>query len=409
MNAICVYYRNDDDPEALDWTLGDVLTSAEDQPAPCQLPPFTYPCGPSPRTLDAKAPIQVFQLMLTTVTLEAIVQQAKLFASQKGVNLELCIEELLAFIGLNIAMGMLRLPQVHDYWSTNEILATPWFVSIMARDCFFIILRFLHLVDSTKQKSKGEEGYDPLYKVRPLIDHLAAVFPKYYQPSCYLSIDEMMIGTRCRVLFLQYIPQKPTRFEIKVWVNSEAKTGYVLDFQVYTGVGEKDRKTTLGHKVVIKLMEQYQGKGHCLFIDNFYTSPTLLLDLHDLGTYCTGTVRTNRKGFPQALKPDVMHATGTFHFATCKEEKLIAIWWQDRRDIFALSTMHNLSATTILKRPKGEREKRQIPCPTAIVDYNQYMGGVDLTDQLLSYYSMTSRRTLKWWKKYSGGWWTYVF
>ena len=43
--------------------------------------------------------------------------------------------------------------------------------------------------------------------------------------------------------------------------------------------------------------------------------------------------------------------------------------------MFVLSTKHNLSATTILKRPKGEREKKPTPCPTAIVDYNQYMGG----------------------------------
>ena len=34
-----------------------------------------------------------------------------------------------------------------------------------------------------------------------------------------------------------------------------------------------------------------------------------------------------------------------------------------------------------------------------IADYNQNMGGVDLTDQYLSYYSLTTRRTLKWWKK----------
>ena len=39
----------------------------------------------------------------------------KLFTSQKGTNLDFCIEELLAFTGLNIAMGMLRLPQVRDY------------------------------------------------------------------------------------------------------------------------------------------------------------------------------------------------------------------------------------------------------------------------------------------------------
>ena len=47
------------------------------------------------------------------------------------------------------------------------------------------------------EKKKGELGYDPLYKVRPLLDHLVAVFPIYYQPEQQLSIDEMMIGIQC--------------------------------------------------------------------------------------------------------------------------------------------------------------------------------------------------------------------
>lgn len=130
--------------------------------------------------MEMKTPLQIVQLLLTTIILEAIVQQTILFASQKGVDFPFCLQELQAFIGLNIAMGMLRLPQLRDYWSTNEILATPWFPSVMPRDLFIKILQFLHLVDSTKQKRKGEDGYDPLFKVRPIIDHFAAVFPKYY-------------------------------------------------------------------------------------------------------------------------------------------------------------------------------------------------------------------------------------
>ena len=50
-----------------------------------------------------------------------------------------------------------------------------------------------------------------------------------------------------------------TRFSIKVWVNSEAKTGYVLDFQVYTGAEDDTIKKGLGYRVVTDLMEQYQG------------------------------------------------------------------------------------------------------------------------------------------------------
>lgn len=92
-------------------------------------------------------------------------------------------------------------------------------------------------------------------------------FSQYYQPSRHFSIDEMMIGTICRIAFLQYIPKKLTCFGIKVWVNSEAKTGYVLCFQVYTGANSKTtREKGLGYR------ECYKMKGHCLFIDNFYTS-----------------------------------------------------------------------------------------------------------------------------------------
>ena len=77
--------------------------------------------------------------------------------------------------------------------------------------------------------------YDQLYKVRPLIDHLSAVFPAYYYTGRELSVDEMMIVTHCRISFLQYIPKKSTKFGIKVWVHSEAKTGYVCTFQIIYG------------------------------------------------------------------------------------------------------------------------------------------------------------------------------
>ena len=98
-------------------------------------------------------------------------------------ELDLQLEELEAFIAINTAMGILWLPQVRDNWVKSAILSVPWFSSIMPRDRFFQIMRHLQLVDSSQQKKKGEDGYDPLFKVRPLLDHLSAVFLRYYQPS----------------------------------------------------------------------------------------------------------------------------------------------------------------------------------------------------------------------------------
>ena len=39
-----------------------------------------------------------------------------------------------------------------------------------------------------------------------------------YQPGRELSVDEMMIGTRRRITFRQYLPKKPAQFGIKVFV-----------------------------------------------------------------------------------------------------------------------------------------------------------------------------------------------
>ena len=276
--------------------------------------------------------LQTLQLSLTNVILESVVKQTQLFAEQKGVEFPFYVEELMAFLGINIGMGLLRLPQIQDYWSKSKVLSTPFFPSIMSRDRFQTILRYLHVNDSSLQKKSGEEGYDCLYKIRPLLDHLAGVYPLYYQADQHVSVDEMMIGTRCKVSFLQYMPKKSTKFGIKVWVLVEAKTEYVLSLQVYTGA-ENGPEKDLGKRVVMNLMHSYQGKNHLLYIDSFYTSPALLIDLLAKGVYCTGTVRSNRKEFPLALVPLGSKAKiGSYRFATSTKHQLIAAWWKDRRD-----------------------------------------------------------------------------
>ena len=109
-------------------------------------------------------------------------------------------------------------------------------------------------------------------------------------------------------------------------------------------------------------------KGHCLYI---YTSPQLLNHLLVAGTYYAGTVRASRKDFPKELVPSESNLpSGTFHFTITKLlgdlGKMVAVWWRDWRDVLALSIMHNTSATTVLKCPKGGHEKKPLPCPTIL-------------------------------------------
>ena len=66
---------------------------------------------------------------------------------------DVTVEEMMAFVGLVIAMGVVRLPEIDDYWATDPILQHPWFSSVMSRTKFKQILCYLHCADNTASDS----------------------------------------------------------------------------------------------------------------------------------------------------------------------------------------------------------------------------------------------------------------
>ena len=86
-------------------------------------------------------------------------------------------------------------------------------------------------------------------------------------------------------------------------------SGYCLGFSIYRGK-KPDQAATHGilssEAIVIELMEPYLQNGHTLFIDNWYTRPSLFLNLAGKKTNAVGTVRVNRKNMPQQFKPTKM-------------------------------------------------------------------------------------------------------
>ena len=88
----------------------------------------------------------------------------------------------------------------------------PWqlspFSSIMSRNRFSLLLRFLHLNDSTKYILNGEPGYDPLYKLRLSVDPFIVNFKAAFNLGHEIAVDEGMISFKGRLWFLQYMPKK---------------------------------------------------------------------------------------------------------------------------------------------------------------------------------------------------------
>ena len=98
----------------------------------------------------------------------------------------------------------------------------------------------------------------------------------------------------------QYIPMKPIKRGIKVWVLGDSTNSYFSRFQVYTG-RQENHEVGLGAHVVKTLTSDLKNKYHHVYFDNFFTSVQLLEQVEE-GIYSCGAARKDRKGFPLALK-----------------------------------------------------------------------------------------------------------
>ena len=66
------------------------------------------------------------------------------------------------------------------------------------------------------------------------------------------------------------------------------------------------------------------------------------------------------------------------------DNNIMCIKWKDKREVALLSTFHDDSMIDKRRRTRAtEGGIETISKPKAIDDYNTYMGGVDLSDQLL--------------------------
>ena len=124
---------------------------------------------------------------------------------------ELCVEELKAYLGFCIVMGLVQMPAIDDYWSVDLFLYYPSISSRIPRQRFRDISRYLHFTDNSALVPRGQLGYDKLGKIRPIIDHCRRVFLQGFDPHCECAVDEAMIPFQGRSSLKQYMPIKPVR------------------------------------------------------------------------------------------------------------------------------------------------------------------------------------------------------
>jgi len=164
---------------------------------------FTEQPGPARIVKQWKTSLDFMFFFTTTIWLE-LVKQMNLYYAQSIASKpstmprqDVTVEELQAFTWIIIAMGVIHLPEVDDYWSTVSIIQHPWLSALMSRTRFRQILCYFHVADNSLPKT----DYKP-QKVRPVVDNLNVSFSQMYTPSQCLSVDESMVGTKCRISLL---------------------------------------------------------------------------------------------------------------------------------------------------------------------------------------------------------------
>uniref|UniRef100_A0A673I8T7 PiggyBac transposable element-derived protein domain-containing protein n=1 Tax=Sinocyclocheilus rhinocerous TaxID=307959 RepID=A0A673I8T7_9TELE len=314
-------------------------------------------------------------------------------------------EEMKKYIGLLLYMGVMDLPKVRDFWRKKTLFHVPFPfpATVMSRDRFLAISCNLHISgpmeDAENDKKRGTEEYDCLHRVQPVLDIMRNRCMSVYHPRQNISVDERMIATKARIFFKQYMKAKPTKWGIKLFVLADVN-GYTVDFKIYTGKSKFASGKGLSFDVVTSLVNRdYLGSGYVIYCDNFYTSPLLFRHLHQLGFGACGTCREGSVGVPSTKQnaPSKRSPRGSIRWI--RDDVLLFVKWMDTREVTMCTIVHTVySGETVLRwqtTEDGQKEKVPVPRPTAVQQYNKYMGGVDTSDQMLGTNSV-HRKTRKW-------------
>lgn len=139
------------------------------------------------------------------------------------------------FLAIIFHMSISSRTEMQFHWSKDPCVSCNFCPNIMGRNRFLSILSNFCLRDSSTQPKKGEPGYNPLFKVRLLADKVRQKFQESYQPDENVTVDEGMCTIRGRLSFKRQMLKRPTVNGLKLFMVSESSTGYIWNFNVFSG------------------------------------------------------------------------------------------------------------------------------------------------------------------------------
>lgn len=356
-----------------------------------------------------KTPLQLFLHYFDEPLLQFIAECTNNAARAKDINTSFSVTavDIGQYLGVLIFMSIIQYPSLEWYWGKHGFKPIT---SVMKWKRFDAIKKNICFHDESLRKKKGEEGYDPLFRIRKLINDLNEKFDSIPK-NARLCVDEQMCATKAKHHLRQYLPNKPHKWGIKLFVLCDS-SGYAYQFEVYNGAGDNvilPGTPDLGAtgNVVVRLTQTVPDfKHHIVYFDNYYTCVQLLVYLRSRGIYSLGTVKANR--IPNSKLPadnqlkDKERGFSCEFVTSAKGVNVSAIAWKDNKIVRLLSTYvgikpfsrTNAEQQQPAKAIRYERKVKsflEIDCPQIIREYNAHMGGVDLMDGLMGRYHIRTK------------------
>lgn len=117
------------------------------------------------------------------------------------------IIDLYGFLAIVLNMGIIRAPEIEDYWRRSWVSEITFFSRVMPRDRFELIFWMLHV-------SHADTGtVRRIDKVRLLLEKIVDKFQQNYTPGREISVDETMLKFRGRFVAQQYMPKNQSNGE----------------------------------------------------------------------------------------------------------------------------------------------------------------------------------------------------